>query len=161
VAPVLVREFILNEIETKSLVASTGTTSNSKKSNKQQQQQQISQPSTPQPLTPLREESIGSVTTETSTAALSEAVATNIPSLDEILNVDEEFEPTLINYIIRQMINDPDQELSGAMQIINVLKLFIDSENMLSENMRSISNVIHSFYFSLYILLCLYCRFYL
>ena len=39
---------------------------------------------------------------------------------------------TLLNLVIKNMINDPDQELSGAMQIVNLLKLLIDPENMLS-----------------------------
>ena len=56
----------------------------------------------------------------------------NLLSLADILNTDDVFEPVLINFIIRQMINDPDPELSGAMQIVNLLKLLIDPENMLS-----------------------------
>ena len=56
----------------------------------------------------------------------------NLLSLTDILNTDDVFEPVLINFIIRQMINDPDPELSGAMQIVNLLKLLIDPENMLS-----------------------------
>jgi hypothetical protein len=87
--------------------------------------------------------------------------STTILSLADILNTDEVFEPILINYVIRQMINDPDpgmflislyilkiklnfiffKELSGAMQIINLLKLLIDPENMLSA-----ANVTYNFY---------------
>jgi hypothetical protein len=34
--------------------------------------------------------------------------STTTLSLADILNTDEVFEPILINYVIRQMINDPD-----------------------------------------------------
>lgn len=45
---------------------------------------------------------------------------------------DNEIDENLLNLVIRTMENDPDQELGGAMQIINLLKLLIDPENMLS-----------------------------
>lgn len=41
-------------------------------------------------------------------------------------------EQTLLNLVIRCLINDPDSELSGAMQITNLLKLLVDPENMLT-----------------------------
>lgn len=64
--------------------------------------------------------------------------------MSSILNLDDEsFEPVLINFVIRQMINDPDQELSGALQIINLLKLLIDPENMLSS--KYVASVILKF----------------
>ena len=44
------------------------------------------------------------------------------------------------------MINDPDQELSGALQIINLLKLLIDPENMLSGKYVEKSEFLAYFY---------------
>jgi hypothetical protein len=35
-------------------------------------------------------------------------------TLSEVLNTDDVFEPILINYVIRQMINDPDQGLNSS-----------------------------------------------
>ncbi len=69
---------------------------------------------------------------------------TNISS---ILKIDEDFEPILINFVIRQMMFDPDQELSGALQIINLLKLLIDPENMLSG--KYVASVINFLFFYL------------
>lgn len=37
----------------------------------------------------------------------------------------------LINLVIDQMINDPDPELGGAVQLMGILKLLIDPENMI------------------------------
>jgi hypothetical protein len=135
-APTLVREFILNEVESKSSLGSNGS-----KGLKQQL------PSTPvsvmsnniffnqTPSSKVGEEtqlSSISTTTASAVAGQNEISSSSKLSLADILNTDDVFEPVLINYVIRQMINDPDPELSGAMQIVNLLKLLIDPENMLS-----------------------------
>ena len=45
----------------------------------------------------------------------------------------------MINLVIEQMINDTDQELGGAMQLIGILRLLLDPENMLATANVSIS----------------------
>ena len=147
-APTLVREFILNEVESKSSLGSNGSKGISS-SLKQQM------PSTPvsaitnqffnqTPINKLGEDQdkqtqLSSISTTTASAQSAATITTTCQneissklSLADILNTDDVFEPVLINYVIRQMINDPDPELSGAMQIVNLLKLLIDPENMLS-----------------------------
>ncbi|VDI30748.1 serine/threonine-protein phosphatase 4 regulatory subunit 3A-like isoform X1 [Mytilus edulis] len=50
----------------------------------------------------------------------------------------------LVNLVIDQMINDPDPELGGALQLMGVLKLLIDPENMIAT-----SNVsLNAYYFN-------------
>jgi hypothetical protein len=60
---------------------------------------------------------------------LMSAAVTTTPTNE---NYEDISDFTLLNLVIKNMINDPDQELSGAMQIVNLLKLLIDPENMLS-----------------------------
>lgn len=136
-APTLVREFILNEVESKSSLGSNGS--------KGLKQQLPSTPvsamsnniffnQTPSSKAGGEETQLSSISTTTASAVAgqNEISSSSKLSLADILNTDDVFEPVLINYVIRQMINDPDPELSGAMQIVNLLKLLIDPENMLS-----------------------------
>lgn len=131
--PTLVREFILKEVESR--MSLTRPSASSK-----------------QPTTPISPFNFISCTTTpqppTNITNSSKPESTNklqISSLSSILNLDDEsFEPVLINFVIRQMINDPDQELSGALQIINLLKLLIDPENMLSS--KYVASVIFNFF---------------
>lgn len=43
----------------------------------------------------------------------------------------------LVNLVIDQMINDPDPELGGALQLMGVLKLLIDPENMIATSNKT------------------------
>lgn len=102
VSPTMVREHILNEIEAKSSINNLNSSLNR------------------------------SDRTETNSISDSPSIPRDHITFQDVLNTDDVFEPILINYVIRQMINDPDPELSGALQILNILKLLIDPENMLS-----------------------------
>lgn len=149
VVPTLVREFILKEVESRLSIPGLKVSS----------KQSLSTPNasfnvhtanvmkTPTMTTATTE---STANTETATSSTLPSTSNSSPSsslrrasfeakeneqilpLSSILAIEEDFEPVLINFVIRQMINDPDQELSGALQIINLLKLLIDPENMLS-----------------------------
>lgn len=124
VVPTLVREFILKEVESRSSIT------NLKAYVKQQH------PCTPNAsfnasfgastLTPtLPQMDTNSSNAETADAASSSSAPSTsterspsnkmdiqqitILPLSSILNIEEDFEPVLINFVIRQMINDPDQ----------------------------------------------------
>lgn len=134
--PTLVREFILKEVDSrmprpsasKHQQPATPISSFSfNNNNNSASTTAITSAGTPQPP--------GGALSKTEPVSSKPAAVSSLPtsSLSAILNLDDEsFEPVLINFVIRQMINDPDQELSGALQIINLLKLLIDPENMLS-----------------------------
>lgn len=149
VAPTLVREFILNEIESKSSVSNLNNSINLTKNSNAISFKSSSSSSS---FASIKDDLSSSTVISSSSLLVSASQSVTPPpppplsntqmntpsqnraplSLEEILNTDDVFEPVLINYVIRQMINDPDQELSGAMQIVNLLKLLIDPENMLS-----------------------------
>ena len=76
--------------------AFSGLNNNNSKESSQQQSHQSE--TTPSPTVP-----------QTNVEIVSNNVKQNVTlSLADILNTDEVFEPILINYVIRQMINDPD-----------------------------------------------------
>jgi hypothetical protein len=140
-APTLVREFILNEVEQKINSKSSGFNSNSTNSNfKQQPSTPISSHVTisnnfilsssssstsSQAQTPTSSSSCSkeeaqaqmmqtaqSLTNQFDASTLVVSQSFNMLSLADILNTDDVFEPVLINFIIRQMINDPDPGIS-------------------------------------------------
>ena len=106
VVPTLVREFILKEVESRSSVSNL-------KSKQQQQQAVVSQ---------VAADVNAASTSAVAGSASGQPVAiTDFPILADIdapisivpissvLNIADDFEPVLINYVIRQMMNDPDQ----------------------------------------------------
>ena len=142
VSPTMVREYILNEIESKSSINNLNSSLNksdsisNKLSSMTTTNQKRTNPSISSPISPSlsnNKENQQDAETKEKTEEKSSQLGSRGPlTLEDILNTDDVFEPILINYVIRQMINDPDPELSGTMQIINVLKLLIDPDNMLS-----------------------------
>lgn len=141
VSPTIVREYILNEIESKSSIINLNSSLNktdfipNKLSNTNLASYNINQKKT---IPLICSSIVSSISRIKGNKIKIEQNDKNIVSshekltLNDILNTDDVFEPILINYVIRQMIIDPDPELSGTMQIINILKLLIDPENMLS-----------------------------
>ncbi|CAF0822269.1 unnamed protein product [Brachionus calyciflorus] len=143
VSPTMVREYILNEIESKSSTNNLNTTlkkTNSLKSSSINHNKTFSTSSAYSPCVPSfpdqksseKEQNEDNTNDKSQLNPINNNKTKRKLNLDDILNTEDIFEPILINHIIRQMINDPDAELSGAMQIINMLKLLIDPENMLS-----------------------------
>ena len=105
VVPTLVREFILKEVESRSSV-----------SNLKAKQQQAA------PVVSVAADVNAASTSAVAGSASGQQVAiTDFPILADIdapisivpissvLNIVDDFEPVLINYVIRQMMNDPDQ----------------------------------------------------
>lgn len=141
-APTLVREFILNEVEQKINSKSSGFNSNSTNSNFKQQpstpvsshvtisnnfilSSSSSSSTSSQAQTPTSSSSCSkeeaqtqmmqtaqSLTNQFDASTLVVSQSFNMLSLADILNTDDVFEPVLINFIIRQMINDPDPGIS-------------------------------------------------
>jgi protein phosphatase 4 regulatory subunit 3 len=125
VVPTLVREFILKEVESRISLTSRSSTSSSTSSSSSKQPP----PPLPLPSTPISSFNFGLATTPQPPSALLQNNNNNnstksddhqpqqlttksfqISSLSSILNLeDDSFEPVLINFVIRQMINDPDQ----------------------------------------------------
>ena len=120
-APTLVREFILNEVEQKINSKSSG--SNGNNTNFKQL------PSTPvsshvsisnnfilssassscsKEEAQMQIQTAQTLTNQFDASTLVVSQSFNMLSLADILNTDDVFEPVLINFIIRQMINDPD-----------------------------------------------------
>jgi hypothetical protein len=102
VVPTLVREFILKEVESKSSV------SNIKPNSKNQQIPSLSTSTLVEPTS--------STTPCASTSSISSVINANTESSQEsqfnistILKIEDTFDPVLINFVIRQMIFDPDQ----------------------------------------------------
>ena len=104
VVPTLVREFILKEVESRSSV-----------SNLKAKQQAA-------PVVSVAADVNAASTSAVAGSASGQQVAiTDFPILADIdapisivpissvLNIVDDFEPVLINYVIRQMMNDPDQ----------------------------------------------------
>ena len=50
----------------------------------------------------------------------------------------------LINLVIEQMINDPDPELGGAVQLMGILRLLIDPENMIATALVKFSHLFYT-----------------
>ncbi|XP_052275212.1 serine/threonine-protein phosphatase 4 regulatory subunit 3A-like isoform X2 [Dreissena polymorpha] len=53
----------------------------------------------------------------------------------------------LINLVIEQMINDPDAELGGAVQLMSIIRLLIDPENMIAVQMKTEKTEFLSFFY--------------
>lgn len=160
ISPTIVREYILSEIESKSSVSNLNMSLSNSRSNTPTSHLTANNSNScstanggtssggNQRSSPFGGDTKTENTSESTAKSLPPPSSTTVSSnsrlltMEELLNIDELFEPILINYIIKQMINDPDQELGGAMQIINTLKLLIDPQNMLS-----VPNVCLSFFF--------------
>jgi hypothetical protein len=121
VVPTLVREFILKEVESRVSISRTSSAANNSINSKQPTTPVssfnfalASSSTTPQPPPVL----LSSTTSANSTSGIKDETSPpvnskatfQISSLSSILNLESEsFEPVLINFVIRQMINDPDQ----------------------------------------------------
>ncbi|XP_060552495.1 serine/threonine-protein phosphatase 4 regulatory subunit 3A-like isoform X1 [Ruditapes philippinarum] len=60
---------------------------------------------------------------------------------------NQEDDDLLINLVIEQMINDPDTELGGAVQLMGIIRLLIDPENMLATTMKTEKTEFLSFFY--------------
>ncbi len=61
-----------------------------------------------------------STSTEQSPSTKMDKQQITILPLSSILNIEEDFEPVLINFVIRQMINDPDQGIKNLIFIYKI-----------------------------------------
>jgi hypothetical protein len=135
-APTLVREFILNEVEQKINSKSSGSNGNntnfkqlpstpvsshvsisnnfilssasSSSSSSSLAQTPTSSSSCSKEEAQMQIQTAQTLTNQFDASTLVVSQSFNMLSLADILNTDDVFEPVLINFIIRQMINDPD-----------------------------------------------------
>jgi hypothetical protein len=135
-APTLVREFILNEVEQKINSKSSGSNGNntnfkqlpstpvsshvsisnnfilssasSSSSSSSLAQTPTSSSSFSKEEAQMQIQTAQTLTNQFDASTLVVSQSFNMLSLADILNTDDVFEPVLINFIIRQMINDPD-----------------------------------------------------
>jgi len=144
VVPTLVREFILKEVESRSSLSSLSNRSGSKLSHQAalctpnasftSNQNTVSTTPVLERLTGLPSgddaQSTGQASSSTQPGTSSAEATSNkdngnlspkneiqdriILPLSKILNIEEDFEPVLINFVIRQMINDPDEGLAAV-----------------------------------------------
>lgn len=59
----------------------------------------------------------------------------------------------LINLVIEQMICDPDPELSGAMQLMNLLRILLDPENMMANKNEKTEFLSFFYYHCMHVLM--------
>lgn len=59
----------------------------------------------------------------------------------------------LINLVIEQMICDPDPELSGAMQLMNILRILLDPENMMANKNEKTEFLSFFYYHCMHVLM--------
>ena len=103
VVPTLVREFILKEVESRSSVSNL-------KSKQQAAVSQVAADVNAASTSAVAGSASGQPVAITDFPILADIDAPiSIVPISSVLNIADDFEPVLINYVIRQMMNDPDQ----------------------------------------------------